>query len=99
MAGIRRKVRAGDQDRDVRALLTAKVRSIAVDFREPLSGQVYRHPGHAWLAKLEAGEPVEVWRYMLRGIADVPADWRRVRVEADGTIGPADYARLTSEPR
>lgn len=91
----------------VRAALAAKLRGtsgiddahdprwvLVPEDRWPSPMPHYEHPARAWLAALEAGEPVDVWPFLLRGIADVPPGCRRARVEVDGTVSPAEYERV-----
>ena len=58
----------------------------------------YVDPLGRMLDLLEAGEPVDVWPHLLRGVAEVPPGCRLVRVEVDGTLHPngehqIDYPR------
>lgn len=48
----------------------------------------------AWLASLEAGGPVDLPAFYLRGIADVPRGCHLARVGVDGTVSPAPYERI-----
>lgn len=80
----------------MRTLLAERIRARCRDFREPLSGHLYVHPGTRWLASLDAGRPVDVWPWLLRGIADVPPGARLVRVDVDGSVSVAPFDRVES---
>lgn len=102
MAGLRRRL-APDAV-EVRVSLAVKLRglrglddtadprlALAPDGRTPRG--VYRHPARGWLAALEAGEPVDLPAFYVRRLADFPAHWHRVHIEADGTISPSGHER------
>lgn len=75
----------------MRALLAERLRDKARDLREPISGRLYRHPAHRWLADLEDGRAVDVWPWLLRGIVDAPPGARLVRVDVDGVVTATPY--------
>jgi len=88
----------------VRAALIAKLAGhvrLTVDPRCMLDpdwvkprGYVYVDPKADMLDALRAGRAVDVWPFLLRGIAEVPPGCWLVRVGVDGSLSPAPYERV-----
>lgn len=102
----RRRMRESDAAPGVREALIAKLstherhtfdpRWVLIPVEEwPSPMPPYVDPLGRMLDLLEAGEPVNVWPHLLRGIAEAPPGRHLVSVDADGTVSPAPYERVS----
>lgn len=86
----------------VREALAVKLRRHKPEAADPrcvldpsMSARAYVDPLVRILDLLEAGEPVDVWPHLMRGLAEVPAGCGLARIEVDGTVIAAPHERLS----